>query len=158
MKEPMPEVLEYIQERYTYRDGCIDGPYKQDVGEISKRPDGKLIRRIRIHGRNYKVHHIIWYLCHGFWPTKELDHIDRNTLNNKIENLREVSRSEQLENRGFSKIYKGISIEKRIDKPRSKPYRAMNKSKGVNLGHFESEDAAKEAVDKWADNGGKWWI
>ena len=37
-------------------------------------------------------------MFHGFIPM-EIDHIDRNVLNNKIENLRQCTRSENLANR-----------------------------------------------------------
>lgn len=34
--------------------------------------------------------HVVWLLTHRKWPTTQLDHIDGNTLNNNINNLREV--------------------------------------------------------------------
>ena len=43
-------------------------------------------------------HQIIFKMFHGFIPM-EIDHIDRNVLNNKIENLRQCTRSENLANR-----------------------------------------------------------
>jgi len=36
------------------------------------------------------AHHVVWLLTHRKWPTTQLDHIDGNTLNNNIDNLREV--------------------------------------------------------------------
>lgn len=46
-------------------------------------------------------HRVVWLLCHGRWPT-QIDHIDGNPLNNRVENLREVSRSENDANRLWS--------------------------------------------------------
>ena len=44
------------------------------------------------------LHKLVWTLCHGRFPT-QIDHIDGNPRNNRVENLREVSQSENLENR-----------------------------------------------------------
>jgi hypothetical protein len=46
----------------------------------------------------YKVHRVCWLLYWGNWPTQFIDHIDGNGLNNKIENLRDVSRSQNGSN------------------------------------------------------------
>lgn len=47
---------------------------------------------------NLQFHRVVWLLCHGRWPT-QIDHIDGNPLNNRVENLREVSQSENDANR-----------------------------------------------------------
>ena len=46
-------------------------------------------RRIRIY-----LHHAVWAVCKGRWPEQQLDHINGNKHDNRIENLREVSQSE----------------------------------------------------------------
>jgi len=48
--------------------------------------------RIGIHNNRYDSHRIIWLYVYGYFPENEIDHIDRNRLNNKLSNLREVSR------------------------------------------------------------------
>lgn len=49
------------------------------------------------------VHHIVWALGYGEWPSKALIHIDGNTKNNKLENL---SESDRYENKsGTSGVY-----------------------------------------------------
>jgi hypothetical protein len=47
---------------------------------------------------NYKVHHICWAHYYGVWPPGELDHRDKNGLNNRIDNLREATRTQNMGN------------------------------------------------------------
>ena len=46
-------------------------------------------KRIHVH-----LHHAIWAVCKGRWPEQQIDHINGNKHDNRIENLREVSQSE----------------------------------------------------------------
>lgn len=43
-------------------------------------------------------HRLAWFYCYGVWPVADLDHINRNRSDNRIANLREVSRSENCQN------------------------------------------------------------
>lgn len=43
------------------------------------------------------AHRVIWFMCFGYWP-KEVDHINRNRIDNRIENLRDVNHSENAKN------------------------------------------------------------
>lgn len=40
---------------------------------------------------NYRVNRIIWLLKTGEWPKNEIDHIDRDKLNNRFGNFRDVT-------------------------------------------------------------------
>lgn len=60
-------------------------------------PDG--YRRIRINGQIRLAHRIILAMTTGEWPLAQVDHINGNRADNRIENLRSVSRAENQRNK-----------------------------------------------------------
>lgn len=56
-----------------------------------------------VDGKNYLAHRVIWMLEQGAWPMEEIDHRDGNPGNNSLNNLRECTRSQNLQNRSASK-------------------------------------------------------
>jgi len=49
---------------------------------------------ICLFGKLMQSHRVVWALCHGYFPDCQIDHIDRNPSNNRIENLRLAKRNE----------------------------------------------------------------
>jgi len=77
--------------------------YCSDTGLFTK--NGKVVgtldnRRIRIgvDGAIYRAHRLAWLYIYGVWPSGDIDHIDGNPQNNSINNLRDVSRSVNMQN------------------------------------------------------------
>lgn len=98
---------------------------------------------ITINGKRYGLHRLIFLYHYNYLP-KQIDHIDRNKLNNKIENLREVTSSQNSMNRkpnkNCSSKYKGVCWDKRANK--WKAYITID-NKINHLGYFINEiDAA----------------
>lgn len=56
-----------------------------------------------INGKNYSIeaHIMIWFMHYGFLPENSIDHIDRDTSNNRWFNLREATMQCQARNRGM---------------------------------------------------------
>lgn len=99
---------------------------------------------IRHKGKPYLAHRLAYAFINGFWPNGDLDHINGDGLDNRIENLRIVSHRMNMENRhqphknnkcGFMGVYK----EKKC-----KSFRAVIKVNGKNnhLGSFASAEEA----------------
>lgn len=57
-------------------------------------------RSVKIFGDGYQAHRIIWKMVTGGEPG-EIDHINRDKLDNRMANLREVTRSENMKNKGL---------------------------------------------------------
>lgn len=54
---------------------------------------------IFVEGKLYLAHRLAWLYVHGYWPFKQIDHIDGDSMNNRIANLRDVSASINQQNR-----------------------------------------------------------
>lgn len=95
----MDDINAYIKKYFYYKDGKVyRTDRKNSNGSLDK--DGYLI--IKIKSKQYKAHRIVWLLNYGDFPKNELDHINRNKLDNRIENLRESNRTEQNNNKNFA--------------------------------------------------------
>lgn len=99
-----------------------------------------------IEGRNVYLHRLIM----GADPGVEIDHIDRNPLNNQRSNLRVATRAQQSRNtvrhnrRGRSGPYKGVSWHKQGQKWQAHIYREGQR---YYLGLFANPAAAARAYD-----------
>lgn len=74
----------------------------------------------RIFDVMHMAHRVAWAITYGEWPEEHIDHINLNGMDNRLENLREASRSENLRNiRIFSSNksgHKGVSWDKKQGK------------------------------------------
>ena len=82
--------------------------YDPERGLLVNRKTGKMVKGIRMTYANYRrfgfwhqgkvkflnYHAAVWVWHHGRFPTMQLDHINGNPKDNRIQNLREVSQSE----------------------------------------------------------------
>jgi hypothetical protein len=62
----------------------------------SVRPDGYVA--VGFGGKSYLAHRLIWRLVHGEWPEFEVDHINGDKADNRIENLRACTTAENRRN------------------------------------------------------------
>lgn len=69
------------------------------VGDVAGSTDSKGYRQIRVGGRLHLAHRLAWLHVHGDWPASELDHVNGERDDNRIANLREVSREANMQNR-----------------------------------------------------------
>lgn len=96
-------------------------------------------------GTHINEHRLIFLYHYGYLP-KEIDHIDRDGFNNKIENLRDVTRSQNNLNHNVRKTnktgIKGVYWHKQTRKWSGSL--TINKKK-IYLGLFKTLDEAKEA-------------
>lgn len=116
--------------------------YDIKVGDIAGRNHNQGYLQTKIEGKVYLNHRLGWFLYFDYWP-KELDHKNGNRKDNKLKNLREVTRSQNQQNKQSQKNktskYKGVSWCKSRQKWCAY-IKIKNKTK--NLGRFENEKIA----------------
>jgi hypothetical protein len=115
---------------------------------MGHKKNNQLYYGIKIKKSSLRVHRLFFYWKYGYLPNL-VDHKDRNKLNNNIENLRELTKSENNANvekrkNGATSKYKGVSWHKRVRK-----WEARLKANGKNLflGYFNNEDDAGQAYN-----------
>lgn len=93
------------------------------------------------------LHRFLWEYVNGSIPeNKIIDHVNHNSLDNRLANLRLVSKKENSRNtrpvRGSKSKYKGIYFT-------SGKWRAMIQynNKKIHIGYFSSEEEAAQAYD-----------
>ena len=67
------------------------------AGSMAGGSNGKYAA-LRFKGRLYLSHRVIWLMVSGEWP-EQIDHIDGNPGNNRLDNLRNVSSQENMQNK-----------------------------------------------------------
>jgi hypothetical protein len=99
--------------------------------------------QIKIKGTIYKAHRLAWLYIHGTMPTQVIDHINGDTGDNRIANLRDVSESNNQWNRTKQNAT-GCGYFKHLKK---KPWQARIRVHGklIVLGMFATQDEAHQA-------------
>lgn len=70
------------------------------VGDIAGTFDSHRYIRIQVDRGLYRAHRLAWLYEYGYLPENEIDHVNKNKIDNRICNLREVTRQCNLRNRG----------------------------------------------------------
>ena len=134
------ELLAYAKEHWYYQDGCVYSKRtKRAIGTLGNR--GYIMAAYK---RWRAPLHRIVYLMH-FKEIPEgymIDHINRNKLDNRIENLRLVTPQTNTENQEIP-----WGGELKTDRPRPRPYVARLIFRGTreHLGHFGTACGARMA-------------
>lgn len=105
--------------------------------------DGYIL--VSFKGTRIKAHRAIWAICNGEWPDGEIDHINGNPADNRLDNLRVVTRAQNCQNiAGWRRKTLPIGVQLRCD---GNAYIAkiMINRKVMHLGSFSTPELAHAA-------------
>lgn len=148
---------EQLLHLFEYKDGFLYWKNRTAHGSNIKigqkagrahRSNGKLSGYLHVHilGKNYLTHRLIFLMFNGYLP-KEVDHINGNRGDSRIENLRASDRSQNQHNAKIRKDnttgVKGVYLSN----GKYKAQLQCNKQRYL-VGRFDTIEEAAEAIKK----------
>lgn len=131
-QDQLLELFEYIDGNLYWRKSNRGHSKAGDLAGTTNK-DGKHYFTVTISQKKYSVHRIVWVMVNGDIPNGlEIDHINRDKYDNRIENLRLVTRSQ-------NSLNKPSKISKRYNK-------FVARVKGDSKSFYTIEEA-----DKWIE-------
>jgi hypothetical protein len=107
--------------------------------------------KIGLLGKEYKAHRLAFFWMTGEWPTSQVDHINRNSLDNRWSNLRDATPNVNLCNTRLFKHntsgYRGVSFNRACNRWQAH-FKWQHKSH--YLGLFATPEEAACAYDSFA--------
>jgi len=96
---------EYIDNYLQYKDGKIywknrEGKHKHLNRKEAGSSHNAGYRRVRLQGIDFLTHRVIFFMHYRYWP-EEVDHKNRDRSDNRIENLRPCTISQNRRNSGL---------------------------------------------------------
>lgn len=139
----LKELLHYETETgvFTWRRTLCNRAIK---GRVAGYKNGRGYLYIGFNGKVYSAHRLAWLYVYGTFPTNDIDHINGNTIDNRISNLRDVETAINCQNRrqarsGSKSGVLGVGWHKRVGKW-SAQIRISGRSK--HLGYFDTPEQA----------------
>jgi hypothetical protein len=113
------------------------------AGKIAGSPDKDGYVRIRVNYKRYPAHRLAFLYMTGEWPREQVDHANLNKNDNRWENLRDATASQNAANRcvrGGKSILKGVYADGR-------KWKATIRKDGQlhYLGLYDSQEEANQA-------------
>lgn len=106
------EVLDYCPETGVFTWSAATANCTK-LGEMAGWITERGYRKIAIDGTTYRANRLAWLYVYGEWPKRTVDHIDGESLNDAIANLREATQSQNNANAKLSRRnttgFKGVS-------------------------------------------------
>lgn len=145
-------IINWVREVFDYEDGWLiwKEPLSNRVSKGDKaggRHDRRGYIRVGYNGKAYYAHRLIYAWHNNDWPPL-IDHINQNTMDNRIQNLRALTKSQNCLNSNISRgatPYRGVSFYKRKNK-------FMAEFRGKKLGAFETALEASNLYEKTRKN------
>ena len=142
--------IEFIRDRLRYEPDTghfymLRSAGRRKVGARAGYPDRLGYWKVAINGKWIMAHRLAWRMVHGEWPLYEIDHINGDPSDNRIENLRNATAPENNQNlRMPQKNNKTGVLGVSLDKGMYKAQICIN-GKNKNIGRFDTIEKATKA-------------
>lgn len=153
----LPELhrlLDYNRETgvFTWR---VNRAGRARAGSVAGSIDSSGYRQIEVFQKAYLSARLAWFYVTGEWPKEQIDHCDVDPLNDRFDNLREATRSENIVNRPKRAAQGGGKPKSQYigvcARPSGRWAVAICKDhKRKNLGTFLNEEDAAREYDRHA--------
>jgi len=137
------QLLNYNPETGRLRRVLTSGQLSNRYADSQKRNG---YRYVKLKGRRYAAHQLVWLLHYGVAPCGIVDHVNRDRQDNRVTNLRVVTAAENAQNAGIradnASGYRGVCWHKR-----TKTWQVRIRAQGEHkfVGHFRVLSEAIEA-------------
>lgn len=103
-------------------------------------------RRVELNNKGYLVHRLIWLYVYGYFPENEIDHINHIRDDNRLCNLREVTKSENAKNQSKHSTNKSGHLGVHWHKHQAKWCANITyNGKVISLGYYHNKEDAINA-------------
>ena len=142
-----------LKELFTYKDGELFRKVSRGRGSGKRWVEGTKLGWMDNYGymigsvdyQRCRIHHLIWIFHNGDCEFMQIDHIDGNPINNRIENLRLASSSENAQNQRKPRITNKLQIQG-VHKVNNKFRAVLHMDyKKIHLGYFDTAEGAHQA-------------
>lgn len=101
--------------------------------------------KIKINDKSYRAHRLAWLYIYGYMPKNLIDHINGNVLDNRINNLREATRTQNIQNVKCAQKDNKLGFLGVLEKDGKFVARITTNRKVKHLGTFKTPELAHEA-------------
>ena len=115
------------------------------AGTVAGGPNSEGYIKVEVEGKRYLAHRLAWLITHGSWPNNQIDHINGVRTDNRVANLRDVSRAVNAQNQRHARSDNSTGILG--VSPERGRFRAAIQVGGRqrHLGYYPTADAAGAA-------------
>ena len=136
---------DYAKRLFHYQDGNLYWRFTKSPRAVKGSIAGHInpttgYKQIRVDKKGYQLSRLVWIYHHGCIPEgMQIDHINRNKLDNRIENLRCVTPTQNE----WNKPCAGVNFEKGKWRARFKHF-----GKNIHVGLFATKNEALAAYQR----------
>lgn len=115
------------------------------VGDVAGGIDADGYNRIRIDGRKYAAHRLAWFYMHGVWPPHDIDHRHGARSDNRLSELRPLTRLHNIQNQRSARINNKTGMLGVSPKGQRWAATIMFNYKKKHIGYFDTPEEAHAA-------------